>query len=152
MSTKISTVYDAIITKLGALYTSKQRLFNPYDLLENPDLVRKDSYGIRVNDATREDMDFCNLSLKRNFTFILMRQFVTLAGKEDGFDSVTKSLLEDQQTFLNAFYARDQIGQEPVIDVIEFENISGIKQLEDDEKKYLYNEVEFTITVSELVQ
>jgi hypothetical protein len=150
--TKITTVYDAIILKLGTVFSSKQRLFNPYRLLENPELVRKDSWGLRVDSAERVDLEYCNLSIQRTFTFILMRQFVTLAGKEDGFDAVSKSLLEDQQSFLNSFYATDQIGQGSNIESIDFTSISGIQMLEDEEKKYLYNEIEFTVTLNESVQ
>jgi hypothetical protein len=151
MPFKVETVYDAVVSKLVALYPTKQRLFNPYSLLENPEIVRKDSYGIAVNDAVREELDFCKLSIAREFRFVLIRQFVTLAGKEDGFDAVTKSLLADQQTFLNAFFATDQIGQGDNIDRIDFNSISGIQQIEDGEKKYLFNEITFTITISESV-
>lgn len=149
---KISQTYDAIITKLNALYPAKQRLFNPYSLEENPEICRKDGWGLGVGDATRDEEEFCNLTLTRSFRFVLMRHFVTLAGKEDGFDSVTKSLLEDQQSFLNAFYATDQIGQGNIIERIDIDSISGITELAADEKKYLFNEVNFTITLNELVE
>ena len=135
MTTKISTVYDAIVTKITALYPTKQRLFNPYTLTENPDLTRKDSWGFKVDSATRQDLEYCNLSVSRSFTFYLMRQFVTLAGKEDGFDNISKLLLEDQQTFLSSFYSPDQIDQEQDIESIEFSDISGLQLLEDGEKK-----------------
>ena len=148
---KISTVYSAIITKIGTLYPSKTRLHNPYQIIENPEIIRKDSWGLRTESAFREDTEYCNLSLNREFTIVFVRQFVSLAGKEDGFDAVTASLLEDQQTFCNAFYSTDQIGQSANVERIEISSISGVQELIGDEKKYLFSEVTFNILISESI-
>lgn len=149
--TKISTAYDAIITKCNELFPTKIRLHNPYSLLQNPEIVRKDSWGVAVNGAEREELEYCNVSINRSFTFKTIKQYVSLAGKEDGFDSVSKSILEDQQSFINAFFSPDQIGQSESIERIDFSDISGIQLLEDDEKKYLFSEVTFTILISEAI-
>lgn len=148
---KISVVYTAIIDKMEALYPAKSRLFNPYKIEENPEICRKDSWGIRVEEADREETEFCNISINRQFTAIFVRHFVTLAGKEDGFDAVTASLLEDQQIFSEAFFATDQIGQIDNIERIELGAISGIQEVVSDEKKYLFSEVTFNILISEAI-
>lgn len=149
---KISTVYPAIIAEISTNFATKTRLSNPYDIFKNPDLIRKNAWGLKVNGAVREDEEFCNLSLARSFTFISLRQLVKLEGREDAFDTISVALLEDQQTFLNAFWAVDKIGQGSNIQKIDFEDISGINELVDGEKKYLFNEVTFTITINEAVQ
>lgn len=151
MSTKISTVYEAVIDKINDLYPMKTRLHNPYQIIENPEITRKDSWGLKVETASREDTEYCNLSLSRTFTIVFVRQFISLASKEDGFDSVTASLLEDQQTFCNAFFSTDKIGQESNIERIEIDSISGISEVEGNEKKYLFGEVTFNILISESI-
>ena len=151
MTSKISTVYSAIIDKMEDLYPAKSRLFNPYNIAENPEICRKDAWGIKVEDANREEVEFCSISLNRQFTAIFVRQFVTLAGKEDGFDAITASLLEDQQTFAEAFFATDQIGQVGNIERIEIGSISGVQEVVSDEKKYLFSEVTFNILISEAI-
>lgn len=148
---RITAVYGAIIDKCEELFPAKIRLHNPYDLLQNPEIVRKDSWGIAVNDAEREETEYCNLSLARSFTFKTIRQYVSLAGKEDGFDAVSVSILEDQQSFVQAFFSPDKIGQGSIIERIDFSSISGIQQLEDNEKKYLFSEVTFNILISEAI-
>jgi hypothetical protein len=148
---KITTAYNAILTSTSALFPSKTRLHNPYTVEENPDLVRKDSWGLKVNDGNRQDIEYCNLSIERAFTFILLRQLVTLAGKEDGFDAITLALLEDQQSFCNLIFSPSEIGEPNSIDRIEISNISGIQELATGEKKYLFCEVSFNITLSELI-
>jgi len=148
---KISDVYTAIIAKMEVLYPSKIRLHNPYELIENAAMVCKDSWGLAVEDASREDLEYCNLSISRTFKVIFLRQFVTLSSKEDGFDAITALLLEDQQTFLNAFYSPDKLDQQSIIEKIDFTAISGVNQLVSGEKKYLFSEVTFNILISEAI-
>jgi hypothetical protein len=148
---KITDVYEAIIDQIGTLYPTKARLHNPYNVEENPDIIRKDSWGLKVESASREETEFCNLSLNRTFTIIFLKQFVSLAGKEDGFDAVTLSILEDQQTFCNTFYSPTEIGEQANIDRIEISNISGIQEVVTGEKKYLFGEITFNILISELI-
>jgi len=148
---KISTVYNAIIVKALALYPNKTRLHNPYNLEENPDIVRKDAWGLKVQDANQETVEYCNLSLSRTFTIVFVRQFVSLASKEDGFDAVTALLLEDQQTFAQALYSPNEIGQQSNIDRIDVTGISGVQEMTSGEKKYLFSEITFNILISELI-
>jgi hypothetical protein len=136
---------------MEVLYPTKIRLHNPYELTENAEMVCKNSWGIGVEDASREDLEYCNLSISRTFKATFLRQFVTLASKEDGFDAVTALLLEDQQTFLNAFYSPDKLDQQSIIEKIDFTTISGVNQLVSGEKKYLFSEVTFNILISEAI-
>jgi hypothetical protein len=151
MVMSISTVYDAIINKAGTLFPSKQRLHNPYELSDNPELIMKDSWGLKVGSAERIDIEFCNLSVKREYVFILVRQFATVGNKEEAFDTVSKATLEDQQTFMNSFYSPSEIGLPSSIDQIEISNIGGIEFNTADQKKYLFCELTFNITLSEAV-
>jgi hypothetical protein len=148
---KIGIVYPAIIDKIITLFPTKARLHNPYELLENPEMCRKDAWGLKVESASREELEFCDISINRTFTIVFVRQFITLANKEDGFDAVTVSLIEDQQTFLEAFFSTDKIGQGDNIERIDIEAISGVNELVGDEKKYLFSEVTFNILINEAI-
>ena len=148
---KISTIYPAIISTIETLFPAKTRLHNPYNVEENPDLVKKNAWGLKVESAERVDQEFCDLSLSRQYTVIFVRNFVSLQGKEDGFDATTVSILEDQQSLSSALYSTDRIGQSALIDIIDIVSISGVQELKTDEKKYLLCEVTFTITISELI-
>ena len=148
---KISTVYLALISAIEDAFGSKTRLHNPYQLEENPDIVRKDAWGIKVLDANREELEFCNLSLNRSFTLVFLRQFISLSGKEDGFDNVTALILEDQQTAANLLFSPNELGIAATVDKIDISNISGIQELTTGEKRYLFGEVTFNIIISELI-
>jgi hypothetical protein len=148
---KIDQAYDAIIAKCKDLFPSKARLHNPYELSDNPELVTKDAWGLKVSSASRESLDFCNISITRSFTFILTRHFPTVGAKEDAFDEVSKSLLMDQQTFMNSLFSSDELGIGSIIDIIDFETISGIGFIQTDKKNYLFCEIGFKITLSDQV-
>jgi hypothetical protein len=148
---KISDVYDALIQKTSELFPSKTRLHNPYNLDENPDLVKKDAWGIKVEDASREVQQFCDLSVSRQFTLVLVKNFVSLASKENGFDAVTAALLDSQQEFCLMCVSPDELGQQSIIDLIDVTSISGIQEIVSGEKKYLFSEVTFTITISDQI-
>ena len=148
---KISTVYSALISSIESSFGGKYRLHNPYQIEENPDLIRKDAWGIRVLEANREDVEYCNLSLSRSFSIVLVRQFVSLSGKEDGFDFVTTMILEDQQTLAGILFSPSEIDQENNIDRIDIKGISGIQELTTGEKRYLFGEVTFNILISESI-
>jgi uncharacterized protein (DUF1015 family) len=148
---KFSTIYDAVVTETSSLFASKSRLHNPYELLENPEIVRKNAWGLRVETGQNTSQEFCQLTIERTFTMVLVRQFVSLAGKEDGFDSVTKELVEAQQSFIQLIYSPTELMRQNEIDIINIQNVSGIEQLIDGEKKFLFCEVTFTITISELI-
>ena len=148
---KIGEIYPKIIAKIDELFPYKTRLHNPYSIEENPDVVKKDSWGLRVGDASPEEIEFCNLSINRQFTFVLVKQMVSLAGKEDGFDDLSIKLLDEQQTFLNAFYSPDEIGAQELIDRLDFSSITGVQQLVTNAKRYLFCEITFNILTSESI-
>ena len=148
---RITTAYNALIAKLDVSFASKTRIHNPYSLGDNPDITRKDAWGIKIEDASPDIFEFCNLTLSRTFTVIFIKNLVTLSKKEDGFDAVSVSIMEDQQTTANFLYSPSELGVPDDIDKIEITSISGIQEMISDEKRYLFGEVTFTITLSEQI-
>lgn len=144
----VSTIYDSVITKVNTLFPGKARIHNPYELSDNPELITKDSWGLKVGSCEIVEMEFCNLSSSREYSILLIRQFATVGNKEDAFDVVSKLALEDQQTLMNNFHSPTELGQNLIIDKIDLTSISGIEFVQNNQKKYLYCEVTFRITNS----
>jgi len=147
MST-ISISYDAVIAKANELFPTKTRMHNPYELSDNPEMIMKDAWGLKVNGGERVEIEFCNLSISREYSFILVRNFPTIGSTKDAFDSVSKSLLEDQMLFLSSIYSPTELGIQDDIDEIRINSIGGIEFNVNDQKKYLFLELTFTITLS----
>jgi len=148
---KISTVYDAVVSKMVALFPAKTRMHNPYELTDNSETIMKDTWGLKVLSADRNDLEFCNLTTDRQFSIILVRHFATVGSSGTAFDAVTKSLLEDQQTVMNNVHSPTELGIQNDIDKIDITAISGLEFIQTDQKKYLFVELTFTITISTAV-
>lgn len=148
---EISDVYDAIISKMEALFPAKSRLPNPYSLTDNPDRCLKDSWGIAVSNGSRQELTFCHLQLERIFTIIITRETFILDSKTDGFDSSVKSLLEDARTVQLEFYKLDELGIEDKIDKLDVLTSSGIEDVFNGKKKFLKIEVTISVLTSDFI-
>lgn len=146
---KIGTIYDAIVSKCNNLFPNKKRLHNPYELTDNPELIMNDAWGLKVLTSSYVENEFCNLTSAREFSLILTRGFATVGSKGDAFDSVTKGLLEDQNTLINNFYSISELGIPSTIDQIEISSIGGIEFMINNQKSLLYCEIIIKITMSE---
>lgn len=144
----ISTAYDAVIARMGTLFPSKVRLHNPYELSDNAEITTRDSWGLRVGPAVQNIIEFCCFSSDREMTIILQRQFPTVGKEPTAFDYITKSILEDQKTIVDNLFSPSELGVEGDVDKIDITNISGIQFNQDDQKKYIFVEISFTITTS----
>lgn len=146
-----TTIYNAIVSKAETLFPSKQRMHNPYELSDNPELILRDAWGLKVGSAEFVDIEYCNLSIGREYTFLLTRQFATLGSTKDAFDASTVAMLEDQQTMLNHLHSQSELGIPNDIDEITISNVGGIDFMVTDQKKYLFLELTFRITLSTAV-
>ena len=68
--------------------------------------------------------------------------------KAEDFDNAAKAIVEDQQSFIQEIYKN---GSFTVGNLYEgsITNISGLEFIQEDEKKFLFCEVQFTITINE---
>jgi len=148
---KISTAYTALIFEVNTLFPSKTRMHNANDILSNPALILRNSWGIIVNEASREDAEYCSLTLSRSLSIVLVKQFVSLNGKEDGFDAVNMAIMEDQQSLASLLHSPDELGVASDIDRIDVSPLSGITELTSGEEKFLTAQVDFNIIISESI-
>lgn len=148
---KLSTVYSALISEINTLFPTKIRMHNANEVLSNPAMILKNSWGIIVGEASREDQEYCSLTLSRSYTIVLVRQFVSLNGKEDGFDAVNVAIMEDQQSLSALLHSPDELGVASEIDRIDVSPLSGITELTTGEEKFLAATVEFNIIISEAI-
>jgi hypothetical protein len=141
-------IYNSILSSVSALFPNKQRIHNPYELSDNPELIMKDSWGIKVGQSSLVELVFCNLSTEREYSLLLIRQFASVGSKDTAFDAVTTSILEDQALLLDVLHSPNELGIPDIINNLVIGNISGIEFMQANEKKYLFCEVAFNITTS----
>ena len=95
MST-FSTAYDALRTAIGTLLPDANELSNPYDTLENSDLVQDQAWGIKISSGTNTFKEISkNMTLDRSFDVVFMRRPFASEKNTEELVSVQKSLVED---------------------------------------------------------
>ena len=93
---KVSTIHENMLTRIGAILTSHVRLSNPYKIEENPEILLKQGYGIAIGSANKIRGDLNNYRrFEREFTGSITRKFA--AKENDGASKATteKQILED---------------------------------------------------------
>lgn len=94
---KISTIYDALITRLTTLYPTHKRLANPYTPSENNALLLTQGWGLAVGvGVNTEEFLGCKLSIDRQFTVVHTRKYIALEADAVTKADVEKALFEDQ--------------------------------------------------------
>ena len=135
---KVTTIYDAINTRLAALFPNKQQLFNPYIIEDNPYFVLIDGYGVAVSGSEAPNLQFNTVSQNRAFDITLSTEVVKTDENVTITDTQTKGLLEDLNSMLLDFCNPDQLGIELSIDGIEIGSCSRVEFLEGESEKILY--------------
>ena len=146
---KISTVYDEVLSVLGNLYPDKTRLTNAYDLDDNVDPLLRDGYGLKVGTGTPVDSEFKNFSVDRSFSVVLTREVVRTEDNSTAVDSDVKALLEDVVTGQKDFYNVDQIDIPNSIEKIDLGPISAVEYFKNDRSNFISMEYELIIQVTE---
>ena len=139
MST-VSTIYDAIVSKMAGLYPNYHRIANPYDIGANPEIMLKKSWGIAIGPGVNtERFVGCLSSWERTITIAFMRQVVKTENDATGKASVEKLLLEDANTLLLDLEADPTISGSVIKTV--FADDSGIQYVQGRESSYLAIEI-----------
>lgn len=95
----LSTVYDGIVTRMGALFPNHARLGDPYDIDENPDLLLKQGWALAIGPSAENTQRYatCIGSLGVNIVITFTRQFFARELDPSTKSTTEKLLLEDVQ-------------------------------------------------------
>jgi hypothetical protein len=144
---KISTVYDTLLTRLDAVLTSASswnRLPNPYNIEENPSLFLRQGYGIAIGSGSNQNQSQCGLvRIKRTVSVVISRKVdATELGVTDK-DTGHKQLLEDMRSVLADFEKNVALSND-IANVI-FVSDSGINFVNGEDENYVYSEMQFAV-------
>lgn len=150
MSTKITTVRNALSSALAILYPNKFILPNPYILEENGNFLI-DGYGVAYRGASADiTREFCNVVFIHTYGIILAREMVKNDDDETAVKTEEISLLEDAVTLVKDFDDSDRLGIPEDIRTIDFVSIGDIIHVQGEgEDTYLTTEVSFNIRIAE---
>lgn len=133
---KISTIYDLIVVAVESQLTGYRRLPNPYDIFDNPALILKKGYGIRINDGENTKRYVgCITTWVRSFDIIITRQVVNTDSDALGRASIEKEILEAHKLVLHKFESDPSLGGSDIKAEINVDG--GIQYISEQDSKYL---------------
>lgn len=145
---KITTVYDGIVTALGTLYPAKTRIPNAIDLEDNIEGLVRNGYGLKIDGSNVVPHEFCNVSNEYNFVVVLTHEVIRTDSQHEQMDTAMKSLFEDAHTVEKDFYNVDKIGLSD-IEKIDLGGVGTPESFIIKRKKFLAVDVSFLIQIRE---
>lgn len=142
MSSRITTIYDGIITHLSTIFPVAPdpagyfRLRNPYKVEQNPESMLIKGWGFSLGPAENTEiyMD-CNFGITRQLNVMLTRQWIALENDVLRRADVEKAVLEDQFLLFQSLEGDNTIGQ--VATDVKYVSDNGIEFVEVDNNKFL---------------
>ncbi len=142
----ISTVYNAIITRLEILLPSHERLPNPIDVEENDDSILRKGFGLRViDDENTKRNASCRITLRQGFVIVFARDFMALENNSTLKAQTQLDLLEDKALVVNDFEAEGNLGTSGLILITDYVGSAEPAHVFDNKDNFLKLESTFTV-------
>jgi hypothetical protein len=108
---KISTIHDYLVTLVSTQLPSYTELPNPYIPEENNELYLSKGFGVAVGAGQdRNRVVSCKLTWQRDFQVVLTNQITATDHDITQRQTVTKAILEDHYTLIDAIYKDTGLG------------------------------------------
>lgn len=139
--TRISEIYDALISYIGTAYPTRVRLHDTIDIGANTDLQMKNGIGIRFDsaDLTTRNVQ-AQVSFKRSIALIFTNIVEGIDTDNTARDVTFKKLFEDQLIFLSALKENSIIPE-----TTNFAGDNGVLEVPTDRRSLLMLETIFTV-------
>lgn len=132
---KITDIYDAITAQLSTTLTGYVRIPNPYVVEENVYLLLQKGYGVAVGPGDdTERYTGCLMSWRRDFTVVVVNQITTTENNTDSRMVLEKSILDDHDKLIKAFWNNSSLGGNAIKSSITSD--SGINFIDADKRKF----------------
>lgn len=148
---KVSTTYEAFVTRVETILSTHIELPNPYQIEQNDELALNQGWGVVWGPGQNSQRNLsCNLSVNRDIILVLTRQFITNELSHDHQESVEKLLMEDQYLMIKDIETDPKMGSTDVLKS-DYLSDSGIQIISfDDPQKNNFLLLETTFQVEYL--
>lgn len=141
---EVSTVFDALVTRVGAVLTGHFRLSNAYKLEENSSTFLRIGYAVGVGPAvnTLRPMS-CMVFVQRSFTISITRRYAALETDAAAKATTEKQIMEDMLLVIKDLHTNTSLTNGNR--VVKFESDNGINYVETDTDKFMYTTADISI-------
>jgi hypothetical protein len=99
-----STIYDAIVTRMGTLFPNHKRIGNPYKPEENAEPILTMGWGLTVGEAVNTNRVLSNqFTVAREFALLVCRKAFHRESDAAARATTEKLILEDLYTLIKDF-------------------------------------------------
>lgn len=146
---KITAVYDAILTELAALYPAKTRIPYPYSLVDNNARFLSDGYGVTIGPSSFEQFEFCDFMTVRDVTVTVTREVFRTDSDYNVIDDITKSLLEDIYEVQKLFYSYNELNVPNDVAKVDLGGVSAVEEVASGKQSFLSMSATFNFFIIE---
>lgn len=138
---KISTIHDAIVSKISSNLTDYTQIPNPYDIESNPKTLLTKGFGVSIGAGVRTDRVIgCQVSWERSFLITLINYVETTDTNTTVRETLTKGILEDHYTLLSQFEIDGGLGGVAIDGIVNADG--GLELVEYETKPHFIIEIE----------
>lgn len=142
--TKISTLHDAIISKITTNLSSYTKFANAYILERNPKTLLKKGFGVSIGPGVRTDRIIgCQVSWERLFQIVLVNQIHTTENNATVKETAMKAILEDHYTLLTKFEIDGGLSGNAIDGIVSSDG--GVDYLEIDDTPYFVMQIDLSL-------
>ncbi len=148
MSTAITAVFDALVTRITAILPQHLRLTNPYDLVQNKETFLKKGWGLGfgagVNSRRFNSLHF---TTQRDFILTISRQYYAKESDIAAKATAEKELFEDLYLVSKDVQKHNTLNDG--LYIVTYQGDNGIQSVFSDKDVWLYIQVRLTVDYTE---
>lgn len=150
MSSNITTVFNQMISMVGAQLSTHKRLNDPYNLEENPEMLLRKGWGVRIGPGVNSERCISpEYYLNRTFEVVIVREAVAKDSDPSRREASHLELLEDLHTILDEAVSENTLYNSAVN--IKYVSDGGLDEIFVFEKPYNLIVAQFTVEYSQNV-
>jgi hypothetical protein len=134
---KITAVYDALLTELAALFPNKTRIPYAYSLPDNNARFLIDGYGLTIGSSSFEPFEFCDFMNVRDVNVTFTREVFRTDSDANVIDDITKSLLENVYEVQKLFYSYNELNVPNDIAKVDIGSVSAVEEVLSGKQSFL---------------
>lgn len=147
---KISSIYDVLVTRVGTILPNHLRLPHAYAIEKNPEPSLKQGWALQIKGADNSPRQVdCHLTMSREFTIVITRKFYGSDLATAAKASAEKDLMEDHLLMVKDLEGDASLSN--LVSKAEYQSDSGIELVFLGDKPFYKIESNINVQYRELI-
>ena len=148
MSTAITSVFDALVTRISTILPNHIRLTNPYDIAQNNERYLKQGWGLGLGPAVNtRRFNSCQFTTQRDFILSITRQYYARESDVASKATTEKEIFEDLYLVSKDIQKHNTLNDG--LYIVTYQGDNGIQSVFSEKDVWLYVQVRITVDYTE---